>query len=244
VAFVRGEFHYSEREACKLLGVDRTSYRYQPRPDHNAGLRVELHALARKHERYGYRRLGVRLERRGWKASPTRVYRVYREEPKELLYSRRMSDWLTRLAQDASEALRIAAHGQHIRRWTIPRDSFPMDRAGYLRWRNECKRMHAEKLSEILHDVGYDESTIKRVQSLVRKEHLKTDPETQLLEDVVCLVFLENYFADFSQQHDEAKLIDIVRKTWKKMSPRGHEAALKLPLSPECRAIVEKALTT
>jgi hypothetical protein len=177
-------------------------------------------------------------------ADPNREAHQGRDEPKELLYSRRMSDWLMRLVPDASDALRIAAHGQHICRWTIPRSSFPMDRPGYLRWRNDCKRMHAEKLGEIMHNVGYDEPTIKRVQSLVRKEHLKTDPETQLLEDVVCLVFLENYFADFSHQHDEAKLIDIVRKTWKKMSPRGREAALELPLSPDCRAIVEKALTT
>ena len=166
-----------------------------------------------------------------------------REEPKELVYSRRMSDWLARLVPDASEELRLAARGQHICRWSIPRSSYSMDRAGYLRWRNECKRMHAEKLGQILRTVGYGEPTITRVQSLVRKEHLKTDPETQLLEDVVGLVFLENYFADFSRQHNEAKLIDIVRKTWKKMSPRGHEAALKLPLSPDCRALVEKALS-
>ena len=146
-----------------------------------------------------------------------------------------MTAWLERLAPDASEALRLAARGQHICRWTIPRDSYPMDRAGYLRWRNECKRMHAEKLGEILKEVGYDQATIDRVQSLVRKERLKADPETQLLEDVICLVFLENYFADFSRQHDEAKLIDIVRKTWKKMSPQGHEAALKLPLTDETR---------
>jgi len=177
-------------------------------------------------------------------ADPNREAYEGRDAPKELLYSRRMSDWLIRMAPEASEALRIAAHGQHICRWTIPRSSYPMDRTGYLRWRNDCKRMHAEKLGEILHKAGYDQPTIERVQSLVRKEQLKADPETQLLEDVVCLVFLENYFADFSRQHNEAKLIDIVRKTWKKMSPRGHKAALELPLSPDCRAIVETALTT
>ncbi len=102
--------------------------------------------------------------------------------------------------------------------------------------------MHAEKLAEILHSVGYDEATIVRVQSLVRKERMKLDPEAQLLEDVVCLVFLENYFADFAREHDEAKLIDIVRKTWKKMSDRGHQAALALELTAECRRIVEQAL--
>jgi hypothetical protein len=174
---------------------------------------------------------------------PNRESYQGREEPKELLYSHRMSDWLTRLAPDASEELRLAARGQHICRWTIPRGSFPMDRAGYFHWRNECKRMHAEKMGEIMRSVGYDEPTVKRVQSLVRKERLKADPETQLLEDVACLVFLENYFAEFSRQHDEAKLIDIVRKTWKKMSSRGHEGALRLPLSPDSRAIVERAVS-
>jgi hypothetical protein len=153
-----------------------------------------------------------------------------------------MSDWLQRIEPNASEALQLAAHGQHICRWTIPRDSYSMDRPGYHRWRSACQRMHADKLAEILRDVGYDDATISRVQSLVRKERLKLDPDSQLLEDVICLVFLENYFADFSRQHDEAKLIDIVRKTWKKMSPRGHAAALQLPLSDETKSIVEKAL--
>jgi hypothetical protein len=117
-----------------------------------------------------------------------------------------------------------------------------LPKPGYHRWRSACQRMHADKLAEILRDVGYDDATISRVQSLVRKERLKLDPDSQLLEDVICLVFLENYFADFSRQHDEAKLIDIVRKTWKKMSPRGHAAALQLPLSDETKSIVEKAL--
>jgi hypothetical protein len=102
--------------------------------------------------------------------------------------------------------------------------------------------MHAEKLASILHNVGYDEATIGRVQSLVKKERMKLDAEAQLLEDIVCLVFLENYFADFAREHNEAKLIDIVRKTWKKMSDRGHQAALQLNLSEDCRRIVEKAL--
>jgi Domain of unknown function (DUF4202) len=177
-------------------------------------------------------------------ADPNREEFAGHEEAKELIYSRRMTQWLDRLALDASEPLRLAAHGQHICRWTIPRNSYPMDRAGYLKWRNECKRMHAEKLGQILRSVGYDASTIERVQSLVRKERLKADPETQLLEDVVCLVFLENYFADFARQHDAAKLVDIVRKTWKKMSPLGRDAALQLPLSGESRNLVEQALAT
>ncbi|HEY2881990.1 MAG TPA: DUF4202 domain-containing protein [Pirellulales bacterium] len=166
-----------------------------------------------------------------------------REYSKEILYSKRMADWLTKLTPDASEALRLAIQGQHICRWTIPRENYPMDRVGYLKWRTDCKQMHAEKLGEIMESVGYDRPTIERVQMLVKKEHLKSDPDAQLLEDVVCLVFLENYFTDFARQHDEAKLIDIVRKTWKKMSDRGHAAALSLPLSDECKGIVQKALS-
>jgi Domain of unknown function (DUF4202) len=165
-----------------------------------------------------------------------------RTVPKELVYSERMTNWLTRLASDASEELQLAVRGQHLCRWTIPRDRYPMDRAGYLKWRNDCKQMHADKLGQILREIGYDLAAIERVQSLVRKERLKADAETQLLEDVACLVFLENYFADFSREHNEAKLIDIVRKTWKKMSQRGHVAALQLPLSPESLGIVKKAI--
>jgi hypothetical protein len=155
-----------------------------------------------------------------------------------------MANWLNRLVPDASDALRLAAHGQHICRWTIPRGDFPMDRVGYHRWRSTCQKMHAEKLRSIMSEVGYDEATAARVQSLVRKERMKLDPEAQLLEDVVCLVFLESYFAEFAKDHDEEKLLDIVRKTWKKMSDRGHSAALQLALSPDSRAIIEKALAT
>ncbi len=175
-------------------------------------------------------------------ADPNREPYRGQEHPKEWLYSQRMIGWLEKLDPAASETLQLAACGQHICRWTIPRDSFPLDRAGYHRWQSACQQMHGDKLAEILHSVGYDEATIVRVQSLVRKERMKLDPEAQLLEDVVCLVFLENYFADFAREHDEAKLIDIVRKTWKKMSDRGHQAALALELTSECRRIVEQAL--
>ncbi len=162
--------------------------------------------------------------------------------PKELLYGQRMSEWLMRLEPNASEALQLAARSQHICRWMIPRKSYPTDRVGYLKWRKDLGKFHAEKAGAILREVGYDEGTIQRVQSLLRKEKLKSDPEMQLLEDVICLVFLEHYFADFAQQHDEQKVIDIIRKTWKKMSPRGHAAALNLQMPPEARRLVERAL--
>lgn len=164
------------------------------------------------------------------------------EHPKELLYARRMSGWLNKLAPNSSEALQLAARSQHICRWIIPRDQYAMDRKGYLMWRTDLRKFHAQKAGEILKDCGYDEKTIGQVQSLILKEKVKVDPESQLLEDVVCLVFLESYFGEFSHKHDEEKVISIIRKTWKKMSDNGHEEALKLDLPPDARLVVKKAL--
>lgn len=161
--------------------------------------------------------------------------------PKELLYGRRMSATLATFAPDADDAVKLAARAQHVQRWKIPRSDFPMDRKGYLAWRQKLYGMHAELAGEILREVGYDDATITRVGTLLRKKGLKTDPDVQLLEDVICLVFLEHYFAEFSVKHDDAKVIDILRKTWAKMSPRGHEAALALPMGEE-RRLVERAL--
>ena len=162
--------------------------------------------------------------------------------PKELLYAQRMTAWLDNIAPEASEALRLAVRCQHIQRWTIPRHTYAMDRHGYLRWRTTLAKFHADTAAAILRDVGYDDATIQRVQTLLRKERLKRDPEVQCLEDVICLVFLEHYLAAFATQHDEVKVLDILRKTWTKMSPRGHEVALTLPMSPEARRLVEQAL--
>ena len=165
-------------------------------------------------------------------------------QPKELIYARRMSAWLAKLAPDASEALRLAVRCQHIRRWAIRRSDYPEGAAGYRKWRIDEAAAHAVVAREILEEAGYDEPAIQRVQALVRKEKLKQDAEVQLLEDAGCLVFLEHYFADFARKHDEAKLVEILRKTWRKMSPRGHEAAHGLELSAPLRAIVEKAVTS
>src|SRR5712691_205965 len=164
--------------------------------------------------------------------------------PKELLYAQRMTAWLDNIAPEASEALRLAVRCQHIQRWTIPRHTYAMDRHGYLRWRTTLAKFHADTAATILRDVGYDDATIRRVQKLLRKESLKRDPEVQCLEDVICLVFLENYLAAFATQHDEAKILDILQKTWKKMSSHGHEVALTLPMSPEARRLVAQALAT
>lgn len=162
---------------------------------------------------------------------------------KELTYARRMTEWLMRLAPDASTEVQLAARSQHLMRWRIPRDSFPKDRIGYLRWRTTLYDFHADRAAEVLKEVGYDDVTIERVRSLIRKKDIKADPDAQLLEDVICLVFLESYFADFARDHDEEKLINILRKTWKKMSPRGHTAAMGLHLGEPERVLIARALS-
>jgi hypothetical protein len=176
---------------------------------------------------------------------PTRAAFDGRECPAELLYGLRMTEWLRRLAPDASEALQLAVRCQHIRRWEIPRSSYPMTRPGYLQWRTTLGRFHADIAADILRSVGYDEGTVARVQSLVRKEGLKSDPETQTLEDVACLVFLENDYVPFARGHEAEKVIHILKRTWRKMSDRGRQAALALAetLPPDERALVEQAVT-
>src|SRR4051812_45681370 len=161
---------------------------------------------------------------------------------KELLYSQRMTAWLDRLAPDASESLKLAARAQHLRRWQIPRADFPMDRIGYLKWRTTLYKFHADEAAALLRQAGYDEDDIARTATLIRKEKIKADPEAQILEDVICLVFLENYFADFAAGHDEEKVVSILRKTWRKMSDRGHELALTLSIPADARKLVERAL--
>ncbi len=162
--------------------------------------------------------------------------------PKELLYAQRMSKWLKRHAPDASEALRLAARSQHIARWLIPRSDYTMDRKGYLQWRTTLNRFHAEKACKILAEVGYDKNTIKRVEGFLLKKHLKDDPEMQILEDVICLVFLESYFTDFSKKYDAEKIIPVIQKTWNKMTPSGHRAALALNLPAEASELIKAAL--
>jgi hypothetical protein len=162
--------------------------------------------------------------------------------PKELLYAERMTEWLDKMDPDATEALRLAARCQHIERWVIPREEFPMNRPGYIKWRNDLKKYHAQRAEEILKDVGYDTETIKRVKKLVMKKGLKTDPEVQMLEDVICLVFLEYYFEDFSNKHEDEKLVVILKKTWRKMSAKGREMAIKLKFPDRLEKIVNSAI--
>jgi hypothetical protein len=162
--------------------------------------------------------------------------------PKELLYAQRMTMQLHSFEPNASEALQLTARCQHICRWEIARDSYEMNREGYLRWRQALKKFHAEKAAAILSEVGYTEEIISKVKFLLEKKQLKKNEETQTLEDVICLVFLEHYFEPFAEKHPEEKTIDILQKTWRKMSKKGHGAALKLPLSENSINLVSKAI--
>ena len=165
-----------------------------------------------------------------------------KERPKEWLYARRMSNALDRIAPCAPEAVRLAVRAQHIQRWKIPRSSYPKGRQGYRRWRAALGRFHAETAADILRKAGYAETTVEKVGALLRKERLKADPDCQLLEDVICLVFFEHYLEDFAGRHDEAKLLDILRKTGRKMSARGRKAALQLELPEHLEGLAAKAL--
>ena len=168
-------------------------------------------------------------------------------QPKELLYAQRMSAMLARFAPDASEVVRLAVRAQHIQRWKTPRSSYPMDRPGYLQWRTGLYKFHAETAGRILQETGYDAETIERVKDAVGKKGLKVNAETQLLEDVTDLVFLEHYLTGFAALHpeyDEAKWIEIIRKTWQKMSQAARDFVLagKVSLPDTLRPLILKAI--
>ena len=157
-------------------------------------------------------------------------------QPKELLYARRMTGMIVRYAPDASEVAQLAVRAQHIRRWTVPRSSYPMTKEGYHAWRTGLYKFHAETAGELMRQAGYDDAMIDRVKAAVGKRGLKVNPDTQMMEDVTDLVFLEHYMLDFAGKHadySEEKWLEIVRKTWKKMSERAHAFAtgggIKLP---------------
>ena len=173
---------------------------------------------------------------------PSAIENGGRREPAELVYGQRMSLTLARMAPDASAHLQIAARGQHIERWTSPRKSYPDGRIGYLKWRKDLKDFHAGRLGGIMAAAGYGTDDIARVGSLVRTERLKLDVEAQMLEDIVCVVFLEHYIDGFMAKTDQEKLADILAKTWAKMSPLGHEHALRLALAPDIPRLLEQGL--
>jgi hypothetical protein len=163
--------------------------------------------------------------------------------PKELLYSQRMTRKLLQFEPNASKALQIAARAQHICRWRIPRDEYPMDRVGYLKWRETLKKMHADLTTEILKQVDYDATYIDRIRNIILKKRIKKNEESQTIEDTICLVFLDYYFEEFAEKHPDEKVIDILQKTWKKMSERGRNEALKLSFSERSTKLIHSALS-
>jgi hypothetical protein len=173
---------------------------------------------------------------------PNRVLDAAVERPREVVDAERLVRWVMRLEPDASEALHLAAHCQHLERWRIPRSSYPEGRTGYLLWRKELGRFHAERSGEILRSVGYDDATIERVRNINLKKALKLDADVQAMEDALCLSFLEHEIDEFAAKHADDKVVDILGKTWRKMSDRGHAEARRLRYSDRIAALVEKAL--
>lgn len=162
-------------------------------------------------------------------ADPNRETAEGTEWPKELLYSHRMSEMLQRFSPAADDAMRLAVRAQHIQRWTSPRDAYPMDRDGYLQWRKDLYRFHADTAAELLAQAGCEPGLIERVRQAVGKRALKKNVDTQLLEDITALVFIEHYMLDFAARHpeyDEMKWRGIIRKTWEKMSAGARGFAL------------------
>jgi phosphosulfolactate phosphohydrolase-like enzyme len=162
-------------------------------------------------------------------------------QPRELVYSQLLTAWVLKLRPEASEALRLASHCQHLCRWMIPRSSYPMTRAGYLQWRSDLKKFHAQKSGEILREVGYSQDVVERVQNLNLKRN-PHDPECAALEDALCLIFLEHQLADLASKTEDEKVVTALQKSWKKMTPAGHAEALKLSYGPREKALLERAL--
>jgi len=163
---------------------------------------------------------------------------------RELVYAQWLTDWVLKLCPNASEELRLAARCQHLCRWTIARGSYLMTRAGYLKWRADLKIFHAEKAGEILREVGYPAETIAKVQALNLKKNFPRDPECRVLEDALCLVFLERQLADLARKSTEDKVINALQKSWQKMTDAARTEALKLNYTPEEKALIERALKT
>jgi hypothetical protein len=171
------------------------------------------------------------------------VHATNPRHPRSLDEAKRLSLCVERLDSNASLALRLAARCQHLERWSVPRESYPAGRLGYLTWRKELSRLHADRAEAVLRSVGYDDETIAAVRRINLKQELKMNADAQTMEDALCLVFLEYEFDDFMNKYpDESKAIEILRKTWRQMSERGHAAALGLPLSERAAALVGRAL--
>ena len=179
-----------------------------------------------------------------YEAATAAIDRANAEDPKgyEVLYGRRMVDWVRALAPGASEELLLAARAQHVRRWTVARSSYPDGRTGYLRWREGLKKFHADTLASIMKEAGYGDASVEKARSLLVRKNLASDAEGQTLEDAACLVFLQFEFAEFSAKTEPGKMVEILRKSWGKMSPAARDQALKLNLGDVELDLVKRAL--
>lgn len=165
-------------------------------------------------------------------------------QPAELIYADRMEAWVGKLVDDATPLLRLAARCQHLERWSVPRDTYPMDKPGYLKWRRGLYVKQAERAKELLIAAGVSADEAEEVATWVAKSGLKTNPGTQALEDAAVLVFLENEIGDFAAQHADyprEKFIDILKKTWRKLSPKAQDLACQLDLSPDIAGLITEA---
>jgi hypothetical protein len=166
-----------------------------------------------------------------------------RRWPRELLYAKRLTAWVLKLCPEPPEELKLAARCQHLCRWMIPRDKYERTKAGYLRWRNDLKKFHAEKAGEILHEAGYDEAMVARVQALNLKKDFPADPLSRVLEDALCLVFLQFQLAELAAKSTDEQMINALRKSWNKMTEAGRTAALQLEYGSRERKLIDQALS-
>ena len=174
---------------------------------------------------------------------PSMIIFQGKNQPSEWVYSQRMATCLNRFVPNASAPLAIAVYGQHIKRWQIPRSDYPEGKVGYHNWRNHLKAFHSQEVTKIMEQQGYDKGDTDRVEAIMSKRLLgKGDTECQSFEDVICLVFLESYLGAFAEKHPEDKVIPIIQKTWKKMSPRAQEMALALKLGTAEQELIRKSL--
>ena len=162
---------------------------------------------------------------------------------REFPYSEKLTTWVLKLNPNPSEALHIAARGQHIGRWMSPRQSYPMDRGGYLRWREDLKRFHAKTVGDLMSQAGYSETEIDPVKQIILKKNFQSNADAQTIEDALCLVFLENQFEELRRKTADPKMIDIIQKTWRKMSEKGKQLALGMELPEQHKILIQKALS-
>jgi len=175
-------------------------------------------------------------------ADPSSVDTPGGKKPRELWMAERLEHWVRQVKSPPGTPLLLAARCQHIMRWRIPRSDYDQGRIGYLKWRKDLAKMHADAGTEILRGLGFDEPTVQAVREINLKQNLKTSPDVQAMEDALCLCFLEQEYSEFAQKHEDDKVVEIVEKTWRKMSPVGQKLALALPLSGRPAQLVRRAL--